>query len=204
MVRIEDLKVGMKVKIVDERTYEMNSCGLMDKWLGKVMTVREHDYSSAVGDFVRMVEDYGEYRGSGWGWTAEMIEKIVTDTERGGDIMRKTNLELGMVVVLRNGDVRMVVKTDNMDLVLTNGTKAAELANYNDALENKGSLGEAFDIMEVYGHPSTTGRGGLLKFEISTEGRELLFKRDEAKEMTMDALNELLHSLGHPSVKIVE
>lgn len=203
MVRIEDLKVGMKVRIVDERTKFMNPSGRMDKYLGKVMTI----YKINLDGDIFMEEDAGEYFGgplNGWFWSTEMIEEIVTGTERGGDIMRKTNLELGMVVVLRNGDVRMVVNTTNMGVVLTNGTKAAELANYNDDLENKGSLGEAFDIMEVYGHPACGGRGGLLTYGITTESRELLWKRDESKEMTMEELNELLHTLGHAPVKIVE
>ena len=33
-------KVGDKVRIVGYRTFLMNSFGEMDKWLGKVMTVR--------------------------------------------------------------------------------------------------------------------------------------------------------------------
>ena len=61
-------KVGDKVRIVDHRTDNMNPFGEMDKWLGKVMTIR--------GLFLRgyvMEEDYGEYGGTGWYWDDGMI-----------------------------------------------------------------------------------------------------------------------------------
>lgn len=63
-------KVGDKVRIVGYRTFHMNSFGEMDKWLGKVMTVRGierglHGYW--------MVEDFGENKGRGWLWVDSMI-----------------------------------------------------------------------------------------------------------------------------------
>lgn len=63
-------KVGDKVRIVGYRTFLMNSFGEMDKWLGKVMTVRGiergvHGYW--------MVEDCGENKGRGWLWVDSMI-----------------------------------------------------------------------------------------------------------------------------------
>ena len=63
-------KVGDKVRIVGYRTFHMNSFGEMDKWLGKVMTVRGierglHGYW--------MVEDCGENKGRGWLWADSMI-----------------------------------------------------------------------------------------------------------------------------------
>lgn len=61
-------KVGDRVRIVDYRTGYMNSSGKMDKWLGKVMTIR--------GCFLPgywMQEDYGENDGYGWLWVDSMI-----------------------------------------------------------------------------------------------------------------------------------
>lgn len=63
-------KCGDKVRIVGYRTFHMNSFGEMDKWLGKVMTVRGierglHGYW--------MVEDCGENKGRGWLWVDSMI-----------------------------------------------------------------------------------------------------------------------------------
>ena len=64
-------KVGDRVRIVDHRTGRMNILGEMDKWLGKVMTIRECSLTS-----YRMKEDYGEYTGYGWCWYEDMIDGL--------------------------------------------------------------------------------------------------------------------------------
>ena len=63
-------KVGDRVRIVDHRVFGMNPDGLMDKWLGKVMTIREADNSS---NLYKMEEDQQEFCGHGWTWYDEMI-----------------------------------------------------------------------------------------------------------------------------------
>lgn len=63
-------KVGDKVKIMEERTYSMPSHGSMDKYLGKVMTIRSTDES---GDY-KMLEDNGY-----WTWNDNMISGLVND-----------------------------------------------------------------------------------------------------------------------------
>lgn len=63
-------KVGDKVRIVGYRTFLMNSFGEMDKWLGKVMTVR----GIALGtQGYWMVEDCGDNHGRGWLWDDSMV-----------------------------------------------------------------------------------------------------------------------------------
>lgn len=64
-------KVGDKVRIVDHRTDNMNNFGKMDKWLGKVMTIRERLLSG-----YWMEEDYGENIGFGWQWDDDMISGL--------------------------------------------------------------------------------------------------------------------------------
>ena len=64
-------KVGDKVRIVDHRTGRMNILGEMDKWLGKVMTIRD---LSSPGYLMR--EDYGENYGYGWLWDDDMISGL--------------------------------------------------------------------------------------------------------------------------------
>ena len=60
-----------KVRIVDHRTGPMNNFGKMDKWLGKVMTIRECLLSG-----YWMEEDYGENIGYGWCWDDDMISGL--------------------------------------------------------------------------------------------------------------------------------
>ena len=64
-------KIGDKVRIVDYRTYRMNDFGKMDKWLGKVMTIR-----GILSDGYAMEEDSGERFGNGWYWYDEMISGL--------------------------------------------------------------------------------------------------------------------------------
>lgn len=64
-------KVGDKVRIVGYRTSLMNNFGKMDKWLGKVMTIRECLLSG-----YWMEEDYGENIGYGWCWDDDMISGL--------------------------------------------------------------------------------------------------------------------------------
>lgn len=64
-------KVGDKMRIVDHRTDNMNHFGEMDKWLGKVMTIRRLFLSG-----YRMEEDCGENYGRGWYWVDSMISGL--------------------------------------------------------------------------------------------------------------------------------
>lgn len=68
------LKVGDKVRIVSKRPKHHDYCTCMDKWLGKVMTIRDTSYENKV----RMVEDKGEnWARQGWNWYPEMIAEKV-------------------------------------------------------------------------------------------------------------------------------
>ena len=64
-------KVGDKVRIVDHRTENMNPFGEMNKWLGKVMTIKDLSWFG-----YWMEEDYGEYMGNGWMWDDSMISGL--------------------------------------------------------------------------------------------------------------------------------
>ena len=77
-------KVGDRVRIVSKwgDGCNQNLKGKMDKWLGKVMTVRDAGIA-----FYRMVEDSTENGGYGWFWTENCIaglaceKKIVITTD---------------------------------------------------------------------------------------------------------------------------
>ncbi|MEY8281133.1 hypothetical protein AAK917_07700 [Oscillospiraceae bacterium 52-8] len=64
-------KVGDRVRIVNHRTGHMNPDGEMDKWLGKVMTIRRVD--EHLLNPYKMEEDRDERGGDGWFWGGEMI-----------------------------------------------------------------------------------------------------------------------------------
>lgn len=79
IIKRDSYKVGDKVKIVDHwniRTCE-NKVGMMDKWLGKIMTIS----GQALGGYL-MKEDNNENCGDGWLWNVYSIEgKVVSEDE---------------------------------------------------------------------------------------------------------------------------
>lgn len=80
IVKLDKYEIGDKVKIVDawtDKTWE-NSEGLMDKYLGTVMTIRD---ITQKGKY-KMHEDKTDFDGDGWFWNEHCIEgKVVEDTE---------------------------------------------------------------------------------------------------------------------------
>lgn len=88
MVDMKDLRVGDRVKIVDEwneLTYQ-NMSGKMDKWLGTVMTVKGiHD------GFCVMEEDQNDRPGCpgflhGWSWNKYCIDCVVPEGDGEFDV----------------------------------------------------------------------------------------------------------------------
>ena len=82
MVNLEDMHVGDVVQIVSQkgRSWWWNNDGLMDQWLGQIMTVKAV-YESPHYRYVKMYEDETEYIGDGWYWYPEMIDHVVCKKE---------------------------------------------------------------------------------------------------------------------------
>ena len=112
----------------------------------------------------------------------------------------KDDLKVGYVVKTRNGTLYMVVPDKSDDLVLIRATNVgAPVYKYRCDLvhvdRDKYHLLKGMDIMEVYDRPDLSYKA----LDISTDGRKLLWKREEPKEMTLE---EVEKALGYP-VKIV-
>lgn len=132
-----EYKVGDKVRIVSKRVGgKWNSNGLMDKWLGKVMTVR------AVCDgCYKMEEDICEW-GSGWTWYPWMIEGLARFT--------KSDLIPGQYVIkTKEGSLFLCLRKSNGDLFFHGVFYDGFLVdNFYEDLKNK--YDEDFDIVKVY------------------------------------------------------
>lgn len=81
MVPIEMLSPGMRVKIVDQWNEQcfQNNRGLMDKYLGQVVTVLD-----VQGGSVRIEKDAGDcefQEGGHWSWGAFCFDCIVVEDE---------------------------------------------------------------------------------------------------------------------------
>ena len=105
--KFAELKVGDKVRIVSKKDGEMwDIDGGMDKWLGKVMTVRRK--TSFFGyDVILMEEDYKTALtvfGYGWGWFPHMIAEKVEPVEQ-PTIVKHLVKDRKTIVKLSNGKV---------------------------------------------------------------------------------------------------
>lgn len=96
-------KVGDRVRIVDEWPKEggQNRKGKMDKWLGKVMTVR----GFSLFDTYKMAEDTHENDGDGWYWYDRFIAGLANDTDK---IVVTSD---GKTITAKQYDGKKVVKT---------------------------------------------------------------------------------------------
>lgn len=74
-------KVGDRVRIVKKWNKDTceSSAGGMDKWLGKVMTIREFVGGFATMEVYRMVEDCHEHAGDGFLWNDACIEGLANE-----------------------------------------------------------------------------------------------------------------------------
>lgn len=97
----------------------------------------------------------------------------------------KDDLKVGYVVKLRNGDVRIYMPCSffSFSLVSTNGTITScydiDLRNTEDS---------CWDVMEVYGYAKNAGSALMT----SIQNRELLWKREETKKMTVEEIEKEL------------
>lgn len=74
------LKVGDKIKIVDEWPphHESHNVFGMNKWLGKVVTVRETRIANIWGDPVYLHIHEDKHNGGGWYWNRYCIDEVLT------------------------------------------------------------------------------------------------------------------------------
>lgn len=92
VIKQDKYEVGDKVLIVDEFTRECraNSEGTMDKWLGKVMTIRAVDRTEPLTYL--MEEDNGAYLGSGWYWHPPTIAGKVIEEPAVREVKRRARV----------------------------------------------------------------------------------------------------------------
>ena len=175
-------KVGDKVRIVKEKKGpDWNREGLMDKWLGEVMTI------STVNLYTYcMEEDKGR-----WSWLEHMIEGKVTK-------MTKSDLIAGKhVVETRNGDKYLIFDSEEGKFMYQVDGGFMDLEGYDEDML-KINKHNNYDIMKVFEVETACNSTG---FNREDNGYlALIWEREEPKEMTMAELEE---KLGY-KVKIVK
>lgn len=110
----------------------------------------------------------------------------------------KADLKVGYVVETATGEMFMVMPNSSCDLGLVDKTGSCiYIGGYTNSLvDPTPDFGSDQTIVAVYGY----SRYHMHSLEISTRGRELLWKRPEPKKMTVAEISE---ALGYP-VEIAE
>ena len=108
--------------------------------------------------------------------------------------MKKSDLKTGMLAESRNGRYYLILVIDG-ETVFANTTRKTSSDAYREDLTNKHD--SSFDIMRVYGP-----HGKTIDELISTPTiyRNLIWQREEPKEMTIE---EIQDKLGY-KIKVVE
>ena len=189
------LKVGDKVQIVKDYDRSFMGCirdgwnvdGKMDKWLGKVMTIRKLESGSFGGAYVRMEEDKNEHMGYGWMWSSNMIENKV-EAHKETIIVIKTD---GKTVTAYRGKEKGVAKCSPEDeFDLYTGASLAidrlfgeDKKHHSYSFPMKGTLNVEFDDDKMSGSikfdaPAAEASMEEKKIDIPAEK---LMKRKETK-----------------------
>lgn len=109
-----------------------------------------------------------------------------------GDIMRKSDLKTGMRVKTRDGEIQIVIKNtlfrgEPIDIIVSkNGWN--RLDRYNEDLTNINH--KLLDIVEVY--TIDGNEDNFTRSFLNTDKRKLYWKREEAKEMTLEEIEKEL------------
>lgn len=108
--------------------------------------------------------------------------------------MKKSDLKVGYVVKLRNGNLCMILPNSYDELCLSGPDDWKPVSEFWDDLTNR--LNSAKDIIEVYGRSHSNHHAHV----VSECSRDLLWQRSEAKKMTV---KEICDALGY-EVEIVK
>lgn len=156
------LKVGDKVRIVSKSlrpNIRYNWNPMMDKWLDKVMTIREILNDGRL----RMIEDKGEHCGIGWCWDHRMIAEKVEYPIIVEHLIRGNKT----IVKLSNGKVGVAKCSPEDEFDYYEGLRIATARAYGKdefkEVDRPAKLGEYIKII----NPSVTfnryGKGDILK-----------------------------------------
>lgn len=101
----------------------------------------------------------------------------------------KADLKVGYLVVDRDGNIKMVMPTqDGMIVVYRDGTTWGDMNCINDDLTYHNNYHNHFDIMKVYGF----SKYGMEALGFKIGKRPLLWERKEPKKMTVAEIEKAL------------
>ena len=168
----EDLKVGDKILLKNQRGYSWNSEGKMDHYMGRVVTIDEMNDS-----YFTIKEDDGKNYCTKWRFDCDDIELKV-------NCLELKDLQFADILTLRNGQ-RYVIANDHMFGYYDDDDFDCDClkGNYNNNLTNEDS-DASFDIIKVerYGQVIYEREKTVKKMTVSEICKELGYDVEIVKE----------------------
>lgn len=184
-------KIGDKVRIVDHRTENMNPFGEMNKWLGKVMTIKDLSWFG-----YWMEEDYGEHMGNGWMWDDSMISGLAEPEQKPYTVELRFDGMITTATLKRGG---RDVKTAEARCKPADTYSRAEGARVaverlfekkrkeNKPKESKPKIGDKFVIV---------GDTGFHRFPLGEIVTLVEISRQDSRYMNSNGITQWVHDFG--------
>lgn len=172
-----ELKPGMKVRVrnYDKRPFSWNSEGKMDKYMGKVVTVRAIECKR-----VKIKEDKNENCNNGWYWNIEDFIPVK---------FTKSDLKDGMMLETENGERYLWLYGERRDLYGCLGNLPEEFSD-----EAKSEFPQ-YEVVKV-GYPDIKTYGSIEDILKYAEFKEVLWdkewNKEAVKEITAEEAAKLL------------
>lgn len=152
IVKQDKYKVGDKVKIVDKFLPDsgVNSSGLMDKYLGTIMTIKADR-----GYCYKMVEDAHDNFGHGWAWGETEFEGKVVEESEPNKVEEPVEPFPNGTLVRMVENIFLDVKRDMLGKVVCKDTDGTYLVDFGFPYRgcHKGINNELKEPTGVYVHP---------------------------------------------------
>lgn len=173
-----ELKVGQKVRVrnYDKRPIRWNPDGKMDKYMGKVVTIKH--INSADGD-ISIKEDNEDRRGCGWTWKSEDFVPVK---------FTKSDLKDGMMLETANGGRYLWLYGERRAI-------SYWTSDLPEKFEDEAKEWPEYEVVRV-GYPDTSGGETLRDIIGKADFKEILWdkewNKEAVKEITAEEAAKLL------------
>ena len=175
------IKVGDKVLLKNERGIDWNGSGLMDKYIGEVVTVS--DVFGIAGEFFNIEEDvdYDKFFRDKWVFDIDDVERIIYDD------FTLDDLQFADIVTTRNGE----------RYVVSDGGIYGESSDYKLDCDD---LSDDYDVNLICINSWDSNNSDFDIVKVERAGQVIWERPEEVKEMT---IAEICEALGY-EVKVIK
>lgn len=175
-LKMSKYKVGDKVRIVDKYGggCNQNMRGKMDKWLGKVMTIKAIRYDCGYISSYRMEEDQEENYGYGWAWNDKCIAGLANKFNVG------ERYKVGKNVGSESGNIIEITEYENI--------RGWELYHYRTIYGRNPQTSPSFDLNSAFWRSLIPVTGDNEKIIIIRDGHNVTARKYVDEQLVNTAI----------------